>query len=197
MDTALPDDINPDKQRLSLAALRAQLLKNLINIPSNVPEHKAVVYREINKFLESKVDKFLLLVNYDTLENFNPNKIEWYYEIYKEGLEVSASLGPIMDNDLEIKVKEIIDFLSPKSITEFCEMGSTRLSEYFVVLSSWCRDKLIEHRRKTIYNSLDPLMWIKNAEDQDQGAMMFTIQHLDKDMPFILDKIQLLKSRKI
>lgn len=182
----LPDDINPDKQKLSEASVKKMLLKNLIPIKAaNGDERKLQVYTEINNFLKERVETFLKILPEDT----NPNKIEWYFEIYKEGYDI------LNENKLskrsEEEIKDLIASFKNKSITDYCKMGSCFLADVFATLSAYYRDKLLEDRLKTVYTCSDPKVWFENAEE-------LTVTKIeDPDVALILDIIQLLKSRKV
>lgn len=213
MDVTIPDAINPDKQKLSVKTMRASLLKNLIPInDKNVPpgkegsEKKLQVYTEINEFLEDRVDKFLkIILSFSDTDDFNPNKLSWYFEIYKEGTELKNSkpFSHFSQFD-DLLILSSIDDLSKMSVKEMCNLGPNALSDIFANLSAWYREKLLNYRKKEVYVKNDPLQWFKAAEENDE-AFMKTMNGnaeglkdiCDPRVVSILDLIQLLRGRKI
>ena len=184
---------NPENQTFTDSTLKGFLLKNVDN--SNTDP--AVV--ELNKYLVQRVDTFWdqVVVPLRKAGNFNGNKINWYYEVYKEGVEARR----VRDNQFTFitidteKIQEIMKFFQNKTVVQYCELGTSFLSNCHMVLSSWYRDQLVMFRLEKIYSSEDPLDWILTAEKEERGAMSqkpVIIEGLES----VINNITLLMSRR-
>ncbi len=207
----LPDAINPDKQKLSVSSIKAELLKNLIPInDKTVPpgkegsEKKLKVYTEFNSFLQKRVDAFVEIISLlEVLQEVNPNKIPWYYEIFKEGLEMFNDKAGKYAMDLDFQeMWTMVDDLSKMSTEEMCALGQNCLTDIFAQISAWYRDTLLRYRKEKVYNSKSPLEWFKAAEENDEVLMKTITGNLEglnihPDVTKVLDMIQLLRSRKL
>lgn len=158
-----------DNQQFSEKTLKGYLLKNC-NPNATDPSEKA-----LNVFLTGRVDKF-----WDDVVNplrkyhsFDGNKIAWYFEIYKEGMEArklgnGCSNGSTGDDE---QVQKIVAHLEKKTIMEYIELGKSFLCNAHMVLIAYKRDKQLLHRLRHIYASDSPVDWITTADREEKGLM--------------------------
>jgi hypothetical protein len=184
---------NIDNQHYSEKTLRGFLLKNLNSNPRTPAD------REINDYLIRKVDIFWdeVVVPLRKDGRFDPAKINWYFEIYREGSEArKVQKYPFeflhIDEDM---INKIIRRLKDLTLQEYVELGSSYLSNAHLLLSAWLRDRLVLTRLEHIYCSDEPYKWIIRAEEEENGVMK---QGLDvPDLPEVLSKIGLILSRRV
>jgi len=154
----------------------------------------------LNKFLEGRVDSFWekVVIPLRQTNDFDPNKIKWYFEIYKEGLEAhTCRKNPFTFVEItQEQIEEIVEFYNNKTLKEYLNLGMTFISNTFTILSSWYRDQLVQHRLETIYNSQEPVNWIKTAEQEETGAMQKEIETVP-GLKQVLENISMLMSRRI
>jgi hypothetical protein len=154
----------------------------------------------LNDFLVKRVDMFWdqVVLPLRKLEKFDPNKIKWYYEIYKEGIEAhKVSQNPF--NFLNINdncIATIINFYKGKTLTDYLSLGTSFLSNTYTILTSWYRDQLIINRLQNIYNSNNPYEWVLNAEKEEKGLMTKNTLTAPEATE-ILQNIGLVMSRRI
>jgi len=162
----IPD---PENQQFSDSTLKGFLLKNVDTSTKNP------AVKQLNEYIVKRVDTFWDLVVTPMREKgtFNGNKINWYFEIYKEGIEARRVINnpfSFINVTLE-QIKEVVKFFKDKSVVEYCELGTSFLSSCYSLLSFWYRDQLVIFRLEKIYNSDNPIVWIITAEKEEHGAM--------------------------
>lgn len=184
----------PENQNFSEKTLKGFLLKN-IELNS-----KNQTIQELNKFLIERVDEFWdqIVVPLQEQRAFDGNKINWYFEIYKEGLD-ARRLGDHPFTFVEIKqdqVQELVNFYKDKTLKQYIMLGTSFLSNSYTMLSSWIRDQMVLLRLKEIYSSSLPVDWIKRAEEEEHGVMDQKPDQI-KGLTDVLMNIQLIISRQV
>ena len=173
-----------DNQNFSETTLKGFLLKNL-DLKTKHP-----VVQQVNACLVKRVDDFwnTVVVKLQKEEKFDGNKINWYFEVYKEGIDAHKlkehpfPFFQVQDETIE----EIVAFYKDKTLEQYVELGTSFLSNSYSLLSSYLRDKTVLQRLEHIYGSLDPYDWIVTAEKEDRGVMS---QQPDIN-PVVLDLIK-------
>jgi len=187
------DRPTPNNQQFSEKTLKGFLLKNVD------PTTTSPIVQLLNQYLIQRVDIFwnTVIVPLCKETKFNGNKINWYFEIYKEGLEAhKVNAHPFtFVNVSEEKIKEIVNFFEEKTILQYLELGTSFLSNCFSLLSSWYRDQLVLTRLKHIYYGDDPYQWILRAEAEEHGVMKQRVAV--KEVADIIRTIELIISRRI
>ena len=166
MQTSVP---TPENQEFSETTLKGFLLKNIDRKTDN-PTILA-----INKILIAQVDRFweAIVVPLRKSKQLNGNKINWYFQIYKEGYEArKLALHPFtaMVCD-EATVKSIIESFKDKTLTEYIELGTSYLANAASILNAWIRDQTLLKRLATVYKSDNPYDWVIAAEKEEHGVM--------------------------
>lgn len=183
-----------DTQKFSDKTLKGFLLKNLDPAP------KTELAAQLNYYITRRVDDFWedVVMPLKTSGGFDGNKINWYFEIYKEGYEAKKlALHPFCFNVLQREqVMGLVQFLETKDVMEYLELGTSFLSNAYTLLSSWIRDQMIALRLEHIYNSGNPLDWILRAEQEERGVMSQKAMDADIIYP-ILNTIGAIMSRRI
>lgn len=173
----------PDNQKFSDKTLKGFLLKG-INFDSKNP-----AVQELNTFMVKRVDDFWETVVEPLRKtgNFDGNKINWYFQIYKEGRDArKLSVNPFPYNQMtNDQVTEIVEFFQNKTLREYLELGTSYLTNTYASLSAWVRDQLILLRYKEIYSSEDPLDWISRAQEEEKGVMQKQVT----EIPGLIDVI--------
>jgi hypothetical protein len=154
----------------------------------------------INDFLLKRVDLFWdsVVLPLRKLNKFDPNKIKWYYEVYKEGIEANkVSKNSFQFLNIDDKcITNIVNFYKNKSFEEYLSLGTSFLSNSYMILSAWYRDQLILQRLQNIYKSDDAYEWILEAEKEEHGLMSkntFNVPEITE----ILQNINLIISRRV
>lgn len=184
----------PDNQQFSDTTLKGFILKNVD------PTSQSPVIQQLNEYLIKRVDTFWehVVVPLRKAGNFNGNKMNWYFEVYKEGIEARKVIDNPFSfiNVTEDQIKEIIKFFQGKTIVQYCELGTSFLSNCYSLLSSWYRDQLVVFRLKKIYHSEDPYDWIVTAEAEERGAMSEKPEIIP-GLADILNNIGLIMSKRV
>lgn len=158
-----------NNQEFSERTLKGFLLKNID------PNTKNPTFQQINYYLVNRVDEFWdkVVLKLQKDDNFDGNKINWYYEVYKEGIDAKKlSKNPfVVMNIDEEKIKELVLFFKDKTIVDYLSLGTSFLSNSYTLLSSWMRDKMVLKRLEHIYFSDDPYDWIIKAQEEENGIM--------------------------
>ena len=183
-----------DNQTFTETTLKGFLLKN-VDLETNNP-----TIIQLNKFLIARVDQFWVdvVLPLRKMGKFDGNKVNWYFEIYKEGVEarkLNNVLFLIMPIN-ESQITSLVLFYKDKTLYEYINLGTSFLANSFAVLSAWTRDQLLYKRLHAIYNDESPVNWIVRAEAEEHGIMSekeCSIEGLD----LILKNIGLLMSRRI
>lgn len=162
----------PDNQDFSDTTLKGFLLKG-IDKKSDNPTILA-----LNKILTAQVDRFweAVVIPLRKSKQLNGNKINWYFQIYKEGYEArKLAVHPFtaMTCD-EATVKGIIEEFKDKTLPEYIELGTSYLANAAAILNAWTRDQTLLKRLATIYSSDQPHEWIIAAEREERGIMKDT-----------------------
>lgn len=183
-----------DNQNFSDQTLKGFLLKNVDNSTTN----PAVLH--LNQYLIDRVDKFWndVVVPLRKANKFDGNKINWYFEVYKEGYEarrLRTNPFPFV-NLTESTIKDMVAFYKDLTLKEYIELGSSFLTNSYSLLSSWVRDQMALMRLEHIYTSENPHEWILRAEEEEHGIMEQKPDNIEGVMD-ILRNIGLLMSRKI
>ena len=124
--------------------------------------------------------------------------MNWYFEVYKEGVEARR----VIDNPFSFvnitqeQIMEIVKFFQGKTIVQYCELGTSFLSNCYSLLSSWYRDQLVVFRLKNIYHSEDPYDWIVTAEAEERGKMSEKPEIIT-GLPDIINNIGLIMSKRV
>lgn len=184
-----------ENQTFSEKTLKGFLLKN---VDANVKNNPSI--QELNRFLIQRVDTFWdnVVVPLQESGNFDGNKINWYFEIYKEGVDARKlgankfQFGSVTNE----QVYELVQLYKDKTLTEYIELGTCYLANSYSMLTSWVRDQMILIRLEHIYYSENPVDWIKRAEEEEQGVMSKKPDQIDGLMD-IITNIGSLMSRKI
>jgi len=171
--------------------LKENLFKDLSCKGLQNSELLEILNNHINEKLERFWEKVVIPLEQEGL--FNPNKLRWYFEVYKEGIEANRVINNIFPfiNISDNVVNDIISFYNHKTIEEYMELGSTYLSNTFMVLSAWYRNQMIMKRLKYIYKSEKPVEWIKEAEKEEWGKMTETVT-LSPELYKIMENIKIL-----
>jgi hypothetical protein len=180
-----------DNQKFSESTLKGFLLKNVD------PNTKDPVIQTLNQYLTNRVDEFWVNVvqPLKRINKFDGNKINWYFQIYKEGLEAQKVFqNPFTFITIsEEKIIEIVQFFEKKTLLEYLALGTSFITNAFSLLSLWQRDQLVIKRFNHIYNSNDPSKWILRAEEEEHGIMQQVVDPITD----ILKNIGLIISRRI
>lgn len=188
MNVLLPE------QQFSEKTLKGFLLKNV-----DIGSKDSTIYL-LNEFLIKRVDEFWdsVVIPLKALSKFNGNKINWYFEIYKEGLEArKVAKNPFLFVGITTdKIQSMVVFFKEKSPLEYIDLGTSFLSNCFSLLTSWYRDQLILKRLKTIYSSNSPHEWILTAEKEEHGIMSEQVTSIP-EVAAILNTIKLILSKRI
>ncbi len=185
---------DPSNQQFSEKTLKGFLLKNVD------PNAKSEDIQELNKFLVARVDAFwdVVMVPLRKAENFNGNKLNWYFEIYKEGVEAYK----VKENPFTFlrisqeEIAEIVKFYDGKILLEYVDLGVSFLSNTYTLLTSWIRDEMIMMRLEHIYSSSDPYDWIVRAEKEEYGVMMQKPTSIP-GLVDVINNIGLIMSRRV
>lgn len=158
-----------DNQKFSERTLKGFLLKN-VDPKSDDPK-----IQQLNHFLVDRVDKFWDQVVVPLQSNgvFDGNKINWYFQVYKEGMDahkMAQNPFPFANIDQNV-VEELVNQFKDKEMTEYLERGTSYLSNTYTLLSSWLRDQLVHRRLQHIYSSENPIDWIVRAVEEEEGVM--------------------------
>lgn len=180
-------------QEFSEQNLKGFLLKN-VDQNSNNPH-----IIELNKFLINRVEQFWkdIVIPLKEEQNFNPHKINWYFEIYKEGLESKKvqnhpfKLLKVSETD----IKNLISEFDEKTLEQYLEKGMHYLSTVYSILSIWKRDTLLQRRSENIYDSPEPISWIHCAEEKED-LMKNEVKNLSQ-LDNLLQNISLLMAKKV
>ena len=188
------DFSNLDNQNYSETTLKGFLLKNVD------PKTSDPNVRELNNFLVKRVDRFWeeVIVPLRNNKHFDGNKINWYFQIYKEGHDARKLANhPFTFASIDRKtVEDLTNYLREKTVTEYLELGTSFLSNSFTLLSSWLRDQLVYKRLQTIYVSDDPCDWILRAEEEENGTMSDNTCDID-GLTNVIRNIGTLMSRRV
>ena len=161
--------MNLDNQKFSEKTLKGFLLKNVNPSPQTATDNT------LNKYLRDRVDKFWIdvVIPLRSQGKFDGNKINWYFEIYKEGLEArKVGEHPFMFIEIhKDKVEEIVKFYANKTLEEYLALGTSFLSNSYAIMNSWMRDQMILQRLNHLYSSERPADWILAAELDEKGLM--------------------------
>jgi hypothetical protein len=167
MDTLLSN------QKFNDNDLKGFLLKNLDKNTTNPS------IQLLNKFLISRVNTFweYVVLPLKKLDKFDGNKINWYFEIYKEGLQAKKlnNLSQQYINLFDIsheQIIQLINFYKNKDIFEYIDLGTSFLTNTYTLLNAWSRDQLLQLRLKHIYFSDLPFEWILYAQQEEKGIMI-------------------------
>lgn len=183
------------EQNYTDSNLRGFLLKGLKPNQGKNPDIAAA-----NEYLTDSVDRFWrdIVEPLREKESFNPDKILWYFEIYKEGLEIRRAaekpcrFGQILDSDVEEIKKEFFEL----EFKDYLDLGNTYLANVYTVLTRWLGNRASKMRLANIYNSDAPVEWILTAEKEERGLMEQKPEGTDDIMP-IIGKIGLIISMKL
>jgi len=159
-----------ENQQFSEKTLKGFLLKNVSPNTNNNP-----AIQQLNNFLVQRVDTFWDQVIKPLQSNgtFDGNKINWYFEIYKEGLD-ARKLGTNPFTFAEIRddqVQKLVEFYKDMTLREYIALGTSFLSNSYSMLTAWIRDQMVLLRLEHIYSSTNPLDWIHRAEEEENGIM--------------------------
>lgn len=160
---------NPDNQHFSEKTLKGFLLQN-VDLNTQNP-----AVRELNNHLIHRVDVFWndVVVPLQKNNKFNGNKINWYFEVYKEGIDAHKLHNNPFDfiQVNEENIEKLVKFLKDKTLEEYLNLGTSFLTNAYSMLSSWMRDKMVFMRLEHIYNTDSPYDWIVRAEKEENGIM--------------------------
>jgi hypothetical protein len=183
-----------DNQNFSEKTLKGILLQNVDR------KSKDPMVIKLNQFLIERVDIFWdqIVIPLKYKNKFNPNKITWYFNIYKEALEArKVKNNPF--NKINITVEQIVDlvnFYNEKTIDQYIELGTSFLANTLSILTSWLRDQTILMRLETVYNSSDPVQWILQAEAEERGIMSKKPDGLP-ELETVIKNISFIMSRRV
>ena len=159
----------PENQTFSEKTLKGFLLKGVD------PKSTNPTIQMINKILTKQVDAFweAVVVPLRKGGKLDGNKINWYFQIYKEGYEarklvVHPFTAMVCDRESIVK---IVREYEGKTIQQYLELGTSYLSNTLSILNAWSRDQLLMKRLTTIYKSDNPVDWIMTAEKEEHGIM--------------------------
>ena len=183
-----------DKQHFSDKTLKGFLLKNVESASTNP------AVKSLNAFCIARVDHFwdTVVVPLRAVDKFDGNKINWYYEIYKEGYEArKMALHPFSFVNISMETSEkILAMFKDKTLAQYLELGTSYLSDCYFLLSAWHRDQLLLKRLVNIYSSDKPVDWILKAEIEEKGIMKENVDTM-VGVSDILNNIRLLMVKKI
>ena len=149
---------------------------------------------------ENRVDNFMKdVVEPLKQENkLNVDKLQWYYEIYKEAQEArKVKTQSLFDKDISHElIQSLIQTLKDKNVEELLSYGTSYISTAFSLISSWYRDMMILSRLDTLYYSEDPVEWIKKAEENEKDIMEINVDS-DPSTRQLLHKMSLIMKLKI
>ena len=182
------------KQTINDNNLRGFLLKN-VNSQTQHPHEKL-----LNQFLENRVNMFFTSVvePLRTMNHFNQDKIQWYFAIYKEGLEaykVQANPFTFLNVSRD-QINEIVLFLKDKDLLALCELGASFLTNAYTALTGYFRDQLVLVRLDTIYKSDKPVDWILIAEKEEDGLMKQNVDTVP-EVHDVIQKITFLMNKRV
>lgn len=188
-------DIPPlNEQTFSETTLKGILLNN-VDRKSKDP-HIII----LNKYLISRVDHFWdnVVVPLKNEGVFDGNKINWYFQIYKEGYEAKkVHNNKTLFNLSKDEIQNLVDFLKDKTLNEYLELGTSFLANSYALLTSWIRDQMIVERLEYIYIGDDPVIWVHKAEKEEE----YMASNFDKDivpgLNDILKNVGLIISRRV
>lgn len=185
----------PIDQQFSEKTLKGFLMKNV------QPGAQDPRVKDLNSYLVARVDRFWDDVAVPLIKNgvFNPEKIVWYYEIYKEGIEARrVNQNPFVHVPVTQEIIDnIVDELLVLNVPELCDLGGTYLSSAYTVLCSWYRDELISKRYRLLYVSENPVDWITSAQAEEDGLMMMSATEGKPEVTDLLTRIGLIISRRV
>jgi len=180
------------EQNYSEQTLKGFLLKN-VDYKSNNPSVKT-----LNNFLIQRVDEFWdkVVVPLRKAKKFDGNKVNWYFQIYREGIEAKK----VRDNQSLLTVEDeqiltMVDFFKGKTIKQYFDLGASYLSNCYMLLIAWQRDQLLLYRLEHIYTSDDPFEWILVAEKEEHGHMSKKLEI--PDLPLVIKNLDLFISRRV
>lgn len=183
-----------DNQEFSERTLKGALLQN-VDLKTKNP-----TIQTLNHFLVKRVDEFwdTVVIPLKKLDKFDGNKIKWYFNVYKEGIDAhKLNENPFtfinISND---EIAEIVKFYKDKTLTDYINLGNSYLTNTYTLLTSAVRDHLMLYRMEHIYNSSEPYEWILKAEEEEHGAM----EHkgdLPEGVENVLQNIGLLMSKRV
>ena len=181
-------------QEFSERTLKGALLNN-VDLKTENP-----TIQRLNHYLVKRVDEFwdTVVVPLKKIDRFDGNKIKWYFDVYKEGIDArKLSENPFAFISVTDEVvTEIVEFYKDKTLTDYINLGNSFLTNTFMLLSSALRDRLVLYRREHIYSSTEPYEWIIKAEDEERGAMEHK-GNLPNGVEDILKNIGLLKQKRV
>ena len=159
----------PDNQHFSEKTLKGFLLQN-VDLNTKNP-----AVRELNGHLIRRVDVFWndVVEPLQKAGKFNGNKINWYFEVYKEGIDAHK----LRNNPFDFisvnaeNVEKLVRFFQGKTLDEYLALGTSFLTNSYSMLSSWMRDQMIFMRLEHIYSSDNPYDWVLRAEEEENGIM--------------------------
>ena len=161
--------------------------KRLIgNIDQNSADNRV---RILHKYLSNLVDSFYekVIIPLQAEKKFMADHLEYYYEIYKEGVEVDKITKSNFNEPQKEMVEKLIAELKKKSFEELIHLGTTYLADCSKIITQWHRFELFRKRYSRIYNNEHPHMWILNAQHENAFAI-----DIDKDTSYILSSINLI-----
>ena len=184
-----------DNQQFSEKTLKGFLLKN---VDPNTNGNPAL--QQLNAYLVKRVDEFWTTVVEPLRKDgsFDGNKINWYFEIYKEGLD-ARRLGANRFDFVDISEQQVRDLVASfdgKTLSEYIGLGTSYLSNSYSMLSAWIRDQMVLLRLEHIYSSEDPLDWIRRAEAEEEGVMAKKPDQVE-GLIEVLNNISLIISRRV
>lgn len=191
MADANPFNLNSVKVNMKKSDMNRLLTKN-VDLRSQDPK---VI--DVNNFITERVNTFLNEV-VDEIPDFDCNKLEWYFEIYKEGLEIHKFLNnnhPMIQITGQ-NIRSITEYFAGKTIEEYLALGLNYLTTVYSVLSTFIRNELINHRAATIYLTNNPVEWIKTAVSEERGEMSKKPEELE-DVINVVSNIGLIISRRV
>jgi len=181
--------------------------------PMSLNDIKGVLLQHVNKFSNSKdalthkgidiakkqADTFINEVIQPLMEqdSFDPNKITWYYAIYKEAKNAKKikELDFFGDPFYKNSIHRLIEELNGKSIEDLLTYGTSYLATAYSLISSYNRDMLAVARLDTLYKGDDPLQWIKNAET-NQDILQYNIDS-DENTKELLHHLSLILNLRL
>jgi len=180
-----------DKQTPSEKTLKGFLLKN-VDYTATEP-----IIKELNEFLIGRVDKFWeqVVIPLQEINRFDYNKLQWYFDLYKEGIDVHAKNSFDYVEITTENVERLMNFLKPLTLTQYASLGPSFLANSFSVLSYALRQILLQYRAKNLYCYNNPVEWIITAEDNPKLLEQASADV--NDLIKIINNVGLLMSRKV
>jgi hypothetical protein len=136
-------------------------------------------YIEIKNILDTRIDVFMkdVIIPLQSSGNFDINKINWYFALYKEGFEAQKVKNRSVSSEFDIEslIEKYVNELQHKTITELLDYGTSYLSFVYTLITSFHRDNLILERLKIIYNTPEPVDWIYNAQLYEKELLEINI----------------------